>query len=393
MHLRRLIAAIFVTLLVVAPLPSQSADESSLSVNNARDAALGGKHVAVPSGYSTLFANPAQLVFVEPQFSFSELTFRFTGPVFSLASVVTQGLGGDFAALLASPSVQTLLSSIYANVSLTGPLSFGYVGPGMGFAVLNDSELLLRNAGSSAIEARLAERFLLKAGYGFAIPLPESWNSAFSIGFGLKGFVRGDVIIETSLLELPTLVDSIGPALITGSPFELISGIGIDAGLSYRWRDLLSVGLTADNLYTPAAVIRYDTVSGFLDSSTSPGPPTYSTLPQDVTVGIGFTPNLGSFERYVQDLTVVLDYRDIFDWWLDPANAENIVLKFGLGVEATLLEALSLRAGFSEGLFAAGLGIDMSIVELNAAMYGTELSAEPGLRPVYNLMFGLEFRQ
>jgi hypothetical protein len=273
--LSRRFAVLFLITLVSCAAFAQRVDESNVSVPNARDAALGGSHIAFASGFQTLFSNPAGLVDVEPQFSFSELTFRFTGPVFSLSSIVAQGIGGGgFATLLASPSVQTLLSSIYADLSLTGPLYFGYAGGGMGFAVLNDSGILFRNVGSTSIEARLSERFLLAAGYGLAIPLPESWQSSLSFGFGLKSFVRGDSIVSTSLLDLPTLVDSIGFDMLTASPFELISGIGIDAGVRYRWRNLISVAVTADNLYTPVAVLSYDTLSGFLDSSIDPGEPT-----------------------------------------------------------------------------------------------------------------------
>ena len=388
---RRLIAVLSFILLVSVAGFAQ--DAGSVDVPSSREAGFGGAHVAYPTGFSTLFSNPAGLVTLEPQFSFSELTFRFTGPVFSLAGVVVQGIGGDIAALLASPSVQTLLSSIYADVSLTGPLYFGYVGSGLGFAVLNDTQIRIQNVGATAIEARIGERFLLTAGYGLEIPLPEKWNSQLALGLGLKGFVQGDVIVETSLLALPGLVDSIGLDLLTGSPFELYTGLGLDAGITYRWRDLLAFGLTVDDLYTPVAVQSYDQLSGFLDSTFDPGAPTYSNLTQNLTFGIAFTPTLGNFERYVSDLSVLLDYRDILDFWLDPANAENLILKFGAGVEARLLQILSIRAGFNDGLLAAGLGIEMGFVTLNAAMYGSELSAEPGLRPVYNLIFGLEFRQ
>jgi hypothetical protein len=45
-----------------------------------------------------------------------------------------------------------------------------------------------------------------------------------------------------------------------------------------------------------------------------------------------------------------------------------------------------------EGLFTAGVGLDLKIFTLNAAMFGTELSSEPGMRPVYNILIGLEFR-
>ncbi len=368
--------------------------DADTTLANARDAALGGSHVAVPSGFQTLVTNPAGLTGLEPQFTAGGLSFRFSGPAFSLSSVVLQGLsGGSIAALLAPPSVQSLLASIYADVSLSGPLYFGYTGGGMGFGVVNDTSFLIESQGAGSIEAVISERFLLIGGYGMKLPLPESWQSTLALGVGLKGFVRGDVSVATSLLGLPALFDSIGPDLLTDSPFDLVSGIGVDAGLRYVWRDLLGIAVTASNLYSPSAVLSYPTLGGFLDSSADPGAPSYSVLPQNLTVGIAYTPRLGAFERYVQDLTLALDYRDMLDFWIDPADAENIILKFGFGVEARLLEILSIRAGFSDALFAAGLGIDMSVVELNAAMYGSELSLEPGLRPTYNLVVGLEFHQ
>ena len=364
------------------------------SLPAARDAALGGSHVAVAEGFQTLLTNPAGLAALEPRFTWSGLTFSVAGPVFSLSSVVVQGAsGGDIATVLAMPSVQNLLSSIYARVSLTGPLYFGFTGGGMGFGVVNDSSVLIRSTGATAIEGTISERFLLVGGYGFNVPLPETWRSTASIGVGVKGIVRGDVTVATSILALPSLFESIGPDLLTGAPFDLVSGIGVDAGVRYVWRDLLGFAVTSGNLYTPVAVLSYDTLGGFLDGSADAGTPAYSVLPQNITAGIAVTPHLGTFERYVQDLTIALDYRDILDFWLDPAHAENVILKFGVGVEATLLEILSVRAGFSEGLFAAGLGIDMSAVQLSAAMYGSELSLEPGLRPVYNLIVGLEFRR
>jgi hypothetical protein len=49
-------------------------------------------------------------------------------------------------------------------------------------------------------------------------------------------------------------------------------------------------------------------------------------------------------------------------------------------------------AGFNEGYFSAGLGLDLTIFRLSLTMFGSELSTEPGLRPVYNLILGLEFR-
>lgn len=382
-------------LLVVLGAISVAAVHSSddLGITGARAAALGGRHIALADDFSTLFANPAGLPAVEPHFSFTELTTRFSGPVFSISSIVLQTVGGgDLTALLASPSVQDLLRGIYARFSLTGPIAFGYVGAGMGFGIYNETAMEIIGRGVSSLEVRLGERFVLRGGYGIPIPLPQAWNSTLAVGLGLKGFVRGDSVLSTSILTLPALIDSFGPELLTDSPFELVSAIGVDAGLRFGWRETLAVGLTVDNLYTPGAVVAYPTLSSFLDSTATPGAPSYRTYPQEINLGIAYTPSLGRVDRYIQDLTVLFDYADIFDFWIDPANAENIALKFSLGVEATLLEVLSIRGGFGEGLFAAGIGIDLTYLTLNAAAFGTELSTEPGLRPVYNLIIGLEFR-
>jgi len=378
-------------MLVAAALHAQT--DFDLVLPNARTAAIGGHHTALADDFQALFANPAGLLEVEPVFSYSELTIGASGPVFSLASIVMQSLGGsDFSTLLATPSVQDLLRSIYARFSLAGPLSFGYAGAGMGFGLFNDTQMIVESTGSSELEIRVGERFLLRGGYGIAIPLPEAWNSRLAVGLGLKGFVRGDAVIATSLLTLPSLVESIGPELITESPFELVTGIGVDIGFRWVWSDALAAALTVDNLYSPNGVVRYPTLAGFLDSTGTPGDPVYDAYPQEINLGLAYTPSLGTVGRYVQDLTVLYDYSDVFDFWIDPGNAENLALKMSLGVEATFLEVLSVRGGFSQGLFAAGLGIDLTYLELNAAMFGTELSSEPGLRPVYNLVVGLEFR-
>lgn len=383
-----------IALLIVCLAPGLLGQESDdLVMPNGRTAALGGRHVALADDFQTLFANPAGLLDVEPQFSYGELGLQASGPVFSLTSLVIETLGGsDFTAMLANSSVQQLLRSVYARLSLSGPLYFGYAGAGMGFGVFNESRLLLQSAGSSSLEIRVGERFLLRGGYGIDIPLPEAANSTLAVGLGLKGFVRGDSVVSASLLTLPSVIDNFGPDLLSDSPFELVSGIGIDTGVRYVWRELLAAGLTVNNLYTPSAVVTYPTTSEFLGGSGTGSAPAYATYPQEVNLGVAYTPPLGTADRYVQDLKVLFDYSDIFDFWIDPTNAENIVLKMGLGVEATFLEILSVRGGFSQGLFAAGLGIDLAFVQVNAAMFGTELSSEPGLRPIYNLVIGLEFR-
>lgn len=388
---RRLFALFLLVSALATVLSAQSADE--FLIPSAESGGLGGPHGATGVGFEALFSNPAGLAGSESQFSLSELTISSRGPVFSIASLVIQAIGGaDVPTLLLSPDVQSLLQSLSTELEVLGPLSFGYVGDGMGYGIYNSTELLVENVGISDLEARLGERFVFRGGYGLTIPLPESSPDRFTLGIGIKGFVRGDVVIGTSLLALPSLIGSLGPDLLATSPFELQSGIGLDLGARYNFGDVLAASLTVEDLYAPTARLRYTSTNDFLGGGASPAESDYQTLPQRINLGLAYTPDLGVVSRYVQDLTVLFDYRDIFDFWINPSGGENLVLKFGIGVEATLLEILAIRGGFSDGLYAAGLGLDLSVVELNAAMYGSELSGEPGLRPQYNIVIGLEFR-
>ena len=71
------------------------------------------------------------------------------------------------------------------------------------------------------------------------------------------------------------------------------------------------------------------------------------------------------------------------------------------GVPFDVFEVLhGAHPQFHRGIFigsrasglAAGLGIDLTFLRLNLAMFGQELSTEPGLAPTYNVILGVEFR-
>ncbi len=397
----------FACMLILAALlvlqidvPAQSVDDGLLP--SAAASAAGGSHVAAATGFDALFANPAGLAGAASEFSVARLSVQTTGPVFTLAGLVMRSLAGeDPTSLLSSSDVQQLLLSLYARATVTGPLAFGYVGGGMGFGVYNVSDATVQSV-PGGLETILGERILLRGGYGLSIPIPldsdsassatGSWGTA-SVGLGVKGFVRGDVTVATTLLGLPTFLESIGPGLLADSPFSLISGFGVDLGLRYVFPVPVTIGLTVEDLYTPTAVTGYSSFPDFLDGESAAAGTVYAILPQRINLGVLWTPGLGVVDRYVSDLRLMLDYRDIFDFLIAPAASRNLALQFGLGAEARLLDVLSVRIGFSDGLLAAGLGLDLTHVRLDAAMFGSELSGEPGLRPQYNLAIGLEFRR
>jgi hypothetical protein len=91
-------------------------------------------------------------------------------------------------------------------------------------------------------------------------------------------------------------------------------------------------------------------------------------------------------------LKFFVDYSDILDFLTHPDTSRNPFLHIGAGAELTLLEILALRGGFYDGYFSAGFGLDLTFVRIDLSLFGRELSAEPGMRPVYNVMLGVLFR-
>ena len=51
--------------------------------------------------------------------------------------------------------------------------------------------------------------------------------------------------------------------------------------------------------------------------------------------------------------------------------------KISLGVEVSL-PILSLRAGFNQGYYAGGVGVNLGLIKVDAATYGEELGEYPG---------------
>ncbi|MBN1686596.1 MAG: hypothetical protein JW852_08060 [Spirochaetales bacterium] len=364
-----------------------------IDLPSARTAAVGGLHVTVTDDLSSLFANPAGFISADPQISLAEVTLGMQGPIFDIAGLVIQGLQPDqeFSELLASEAVLDLVSTLYAAADILGPVSFGYLGKGLGFGFFNTTDVVFKSDSPLTMTAIAGEQITLAGGYAFRIPLTKDSTHVLDLGVLLKGSLRGEVELKRTLLELPGLFSSIGLDTVTESPFKLISGIGIDAGIRYGLGDIFAVGIVGKDLYTPTMTRSYATTNDFLENAADPTV-SYGAVPIDLTAGVLFSPRLGVLSRYVSDLRLMVDYVDILDFLTHPATARNPILHASLGVELRILEILMIRGGFSQGLFAAGLGLDLTIFGINIAMYGTELSSEPGLRPVYNAQVGIDFR-
>ena len=307
-----------------------------------------------------------------------------SGPIFDIANLV---LAGDkdpttgLVNLLAANNYK-----LYAGFDMAGPLSFGYVGEGLGFGLFNTTSFSLNAASISSIKVDLHEDVLVVGGYAYRFNL--GGGHALDAGLLAKGFVRGEISEEKGLFEVESLMD---PSALLSSPFTLTTGIGLDAGLRWNWEERVAVGLVCRDAYSPALVSKYSDISSFISNPASSHiPPTvYSKIDPNLALGASWSPDLGALGHYVDGLTLAADYSDILD--LFSPLPRNAILNVGIGAEVRLLEIMTVRLGIKEALLQAGMGFDLGGTRVSATAFGRELGLEPGSRPIYDLLISFEF--
>lgn len=363
---------------IAAPLTA--ADVAAFSLPVARFGAMGGSHAALDDDYSLLFANPAALDGADPRFFAAQVGARATGPLFDIAQAFIGGgsLIGNFITVLAANDYR-----LYAAADVAGPLSFGYVGRGIGFGLFNRTSATVDASSISSVRLGAWEDVLLIGGYAFGIDLGT--HHRLQAGILAKGFARGGVAKTTDALSLMNVVaDPLGLA------FSLTTGIGVDVGLRWEWSAGLSAGLACRDLYSPVLVSSYSSVQGFLDDPKNNGTGSEDAeIARDLAFGLAWTMQPGGLWGIVDGLVIAIDYNHILDV-LEPFP-RNPILNLGIGMEARILDIVALRAGIGEGYPNAGVSLDLSVMRLNVSFLGSELGREPGSRPAFNLMTSLEF--
>jgi hypothetical protein len=370
------------------------AQELNLAPPSARWSALGGAHVTLADDIDVLLLNPAGLANIKPQMQVSELTLHIRGPVFDLTNLIMQvgDTGKDVLDIIAGSSGQTL-NNIKGGIFLSGPLSFAFAGQGFGFGIYNWGGMAFNLQGTIAtgiLSIDTQDTVLLTGGYGYRFMFSPETQTMLDIGASLKGFVRGQVQYADAALIFFNDTLTSGDIFLFTSPLDLKYGVSADLGLLFHLGGWFKAGMVLRDAAALYWTTRYKNLKDF--SFFSGGKDTdfdYSLV--NLCAGVMFQPPLGSFPWFVSDMKIMLDYSDILDFAVHPDTATNPILHLGVGVEVELLEVLCLRGGFYQGLFSAGLGINLSIFQLDIAMFGTELGIEPGLLPAYNVIISLKF--
>ena len=385
MQRRFALVAAFCVSLVVLATPVFALDLDPFDFSSPRDKAMGGTHVSLADGFSVLLTNPAGLADVPSKFSAADLGLRAIGPVFDIANLI---IGGNTTPTAIMNFLAANNYKLYAGMDISGPVAFGYTGGGLGFGLFNKTGLTVNVASVSSIGVKAVEDLLLAGGYAMHFDLGRGHTLA--AGVSTKGFVRGGISPTMGAIEAMDLISN--PMALLSKPFNLTTGIGIDAGLRWSWKDQVAAGLACRDAFSPALVTQYTSMMGFLGdpANSKVGLPTYEALRRSLDFGVSWSPSLGRLAQILDSLVIALDYRDI----LDLANPvpRNPILNVGFGLELKVLDIVSLRAGIDDALLSMGMGLDLGVFTLNVAAFGRELGLDPGNRPYYNLLIDFDFK-
>ncbi len=353
---------------------------------------VGGAHAARATGVMALFENPAGFVDDAQELSVSVLSLNISGPVFSMADMAVSAFSSTAAEPLTQvlSGIPNLLDSsgrLFAAVDMTGPLAFSYVGKGLGFGLYNRSYMILNVASPFSASVGVREETVLMGGYAYRFALPNKQN--LDVGIMPKGFLRAELTETTTLLTMVTVLSD-PLTMSSGVPFSITAGAGFDLGLRWNYDDRISLGLVCRDAYSPASTRLYSSVDGFFaDAQVSFVSKTPGLIPPDLSIGTFFKPSLDILSRLGTDVFFLMDYRDIFD--LFAAVPRNPILNVALGMEVQIMKILQIQAGIKDALPVLGFSVDLSFMNISLAMYGRELGMDPGQRPVYNLLLGLDF--
>ena len=360
---RNFLSIIFLAAFMAVPVFAERATMPAFTMPTAASSGFGGTHVAYTDNVFALLVNPAAMTRVQ-QRSFFTLSASLFSPQStteiseSVIDMISSGNTTSFGNMADTLNRHRGRIALGFELRELPPFSIAWVANGFGFGLWSHSFVKAEVIGGT-VRATAYSDIMLPIGFAFRI-LDLNAHSV-DAGFTIKPFVRVMARERASILDL-----------IDNNDFEfsipVIWGGGLDIGFLYRWdggfqagltfTDILSRGTSAENLGDAA-----DTINDYY-------------VPFAINAGISKSFRFAEF----LGVTFAADWRDIGNAFnqTDYLNNRNFLLDFGAGVQVSLFDIFFLRAGMNEMLPAAGLGIRLGALQIDAAYYGREFGYEPG---------------
>lgn len=263
---------------------------------------------------------------------------------------------------------------------VTPLLSSGFVknGFGLGIAVGLDAKAYGNNVSSGEFHSVLTNSLLL----GYSLPVTIKM-----ITLNIGGAVRPTYKVR-GIAPISSVLSYMAEEKSEDDFFNDVNyltgvGIGFDAGVKFRYMDLVA-GLSLTDIggtsYSYSTNNYSDLSKGDLIGSTEVKD-IYLT-PMGFNIGVAYNPDLKSVSKYFSP-SLSIDYKVDLAKDNEFENFErgsDFLSNMSIGCDIKLLSFFSLRAGLNQGYMTFGMGTKLLALEVNAGIYSWELGREPGDR-------------
>ncbi len=361
-HGRLVAVAVFAALCSISGFAQSSL--TNLLPKDARSMGMGGSSLVFAEGYGALWGNPAGLANKKSLTLLDSSTWVYIRPtphnIDNIFAVLNGGKSQD--------ETKLILDGLIAENGFGGGeyLGFGWTGDGMGLGVTSITDAVVSGSGLS--DSTLGIRSQTNAVLGMAWPIRFG---AFELDVGAS--VRGYYRMETS--SGGWAFDPLAEAVMTGSdiytliyPNKVIGGFGlsVDAGATLSFGPL-GLGFMVRDLADRFAMSE-STIEGIANACMVPlGGSDYYSVSPVYTAGLSLKLNPGS----LLSASFFAEADDPISLFSDIESAPS---KLHIGTEITLLRFLALRVGYNQGYVSFGAGLDLWVLEVNAAMFTEPVS-------------------
>ncbi len=363
--------------------------------------AQGGSFTAVASGFNSLMTNPAGFA-MSKKYKYKAtvdengervVEKKEKGEV-TILSVLPWAMINPFtfAEDLASNTVQDAILNQSSTNGLGAGAQFGggYVGRGFGFGLITTVDALFPQTDNIlGITGDVNITMAFVGGYAHKFELGP-------IGLSVGADIRPMWRIKARDVNISTIMGLIGGEEVDFSSIDVLTGfaIGFDAGVIADW-EFISLGLSVRDIGHTRYL--YSQTDGELIQSDPFSGDDYSGLdyitPMTMRIGLGIHPDLGAAKKFIDPkihaeyVIPMVDYDSVAMF-----EEQSFWANLNVGAEIKLLSFLALRAGYSGGYLSAGVGLDLYIMELNAAIFSKETGSHAGSNQQMGASVELAFR-
>ncbi len=335
---------------------------------------MGGTFHVFSEGYSSFFGNPAGFAGATSSFTLADVSaWAYVAPTSeNLGRVqgIINGTASETDILGYASDWLTRNNGLGAGASVGG----GWVGKqgiAIGVTLVTDEVA----SGDSLLGAKLVSATQANGIIGFAYPLHLGpvW---FKIGADGRVFYRMQSDPTTGW-PFSTILNDVLSDSFSASSLDLLGGYGFaaDAGVLFGIGPVM-LGFTARDLGLAFNVGSF-TAQDLIDNN-------INALPLAGTTAAALTPTYSAglgirlFENQKFEPSVYAELDDPISLFSSTDIMTDVFNSLHAGAQLRLLRFISVRGGLNKGWYSVGAGLDLSFLEIDAAIFTEELGLSPG---------------